>query len=171
MHKTICSLAFLLLTTTHLFSQNLATDQPRFIDNVRFGGSINIGFGNNYSFFAIAPGAIYDFSESFSAGLNVRYMYYKNKSAIQRTTNLYGGRVLALLRPASSIQLSAEYEQLRLSDKQVFQDAVSKWQPALFIGAEYVTGNFSMGLRYDILYEKTNVIYSSALSPVFRVYF
>ena len=55
--------------------------------------------------------------------------------------------------------------------KIVFQDAISLWQPALYIGAEYVTGNLAMGLRYDLLYEKTNVIYSSALSPVFRVYF
>ncbi len=98
-------------------------------------------------------------------------MYFKNKSIHANTVNIIGGSVLALYRPGSSIQLSAEYEQLKKSEKQVFQDAESLWQSALFFGFEYVTGNISMGLRYDVLYDKTNLIYPSALSPVFRVYF
>lgn len=172
MQKTICLLAFLMLGTIHLYSQNLAADQPRFIDNVRFGGGINMGFGSSYSTFSISPSAIYDFSNEFSAGLSFRYVYVKNKSGIQSTTNLYGGSVLALFRPIRNLQLSSEYEQLKLSKKLVYDNAISSWQPALYFGAEYVTGNVAIGLRYDVLFDKaTNVIYASALTPVFRVYF
>lgn len=172
MLKSISLLSLLMLSTIHLYSQNLATDQPRFIDNVRFGGAINMGFGSSYSTFSISPSAIYDFSNEFSAGLSLTYVYVKNKSAIQSTTNLYGGSVLALFRPIHYLQLSTEYEQLKLSKKLVYDNAISTWQPALYIGAEYVTGNVAMGLRYDVLFDKTtNVIYASALTPVFRVYF
>ena len=132
-----------------------------------------MGFGDSHSYFSIAPSVIYDFSSYFSAGLSGKYMYFKKKSGIERTTNLYGGSVLALFRPARALQLSAEYERLKLNEKIVYDvdNEISLWQPALYIGAEYVTGNIAMGLRYDLLYKKTNVIYSSALSPVFRVYF
>ena len=170
MQKSIFLLSLVLLISIHLNSQN-SVPKERFIDNVRFGGGINMGFGNNHSFFTISPGAIYDFSEFFSSGLSFKYMYFKNKSIHSNTVNIIGGSILALFRPGSSIQLSAEYEQLKKSEKQVFQDADSLWQSALFFGFEYVTGNIAMGLRYDVLYDKTNLIYPSALSPVFRVYF
>jgi len=173
MRKSVFLLSLLLLTTIHINSQNEITQKSRFIDNVRFGGGINMGFGNSNSFFTISPSVIYDFSSSFSAGVSGKYMYFKNKSALGRTTNLYGGSILTLLRPMNQLQLSAEYERLKLNEKIVHdpENDISTWQPALYIGAEYVTGNIAMGLRYDVLYEKTNVIYSSALSPIFRVYF
>jgi hypothetical protein len=167
------TLALVLLLAFSITMQSQETQyQDRFIDHVRFGGSINMGFGSNHSFFVLAPSAIYDFSDAVSAGLSAKYMYFKNKSLITHTTNLFGGSVLTLFRPSPGIQLSAEFEQLRLSRKINIQDAVDDWQSALFVGAEYVTGNIAMGLRYDLLYDKAeNLIYPSALSPVFRVYF
>ena len=171
MRKSVFFLSLLLLTTIQINSQNDISQKPRFIDNVRFGGGINMGFGSNHSFFAITPGAIYDFSEYFSSGLSFKYMYFKNKSVHANTVNIIGGSILTLFRPINSFQLSAEYEQLKKSEKQVFQDASSLWQSALFFGLEYVSGNLAIGLRYDVLYDKTNLIYPSALSPIFRVYF
>jgi hypothetical protein len=170
MQKSIFLLSLALITSMYLNGQN-SEPKERFIDNVRFGGGINMGFGSNHSFFTIAPGAIYDFSEYFSSGLSFKYMYFKNKSIHPNAVNIIGGSILALYRPGSSIQLSAEFERLKKSEKQVFQDAESLWQSALFFGFEYVTGNIALGLRYDVLYDKTNLIYPSALSPVFRVYF
>lgn len=170
MQKSIFLLSLALITSMYLNGQN-SEPKERFIDNVRFGGGINMGFGSNHSFFTIAPGAIYDFSEYFSSGLSFKYMYFKNKSINPNAVNIIGGSILALYRPGSSIQLSAEFERLKKSEKQVFQDAESLWQSALFFGFEYVTGNIALGLRYDVLYDKTNLIYPSALSPVFRVYF
>lgn len=140
--------------------------------NIQFGGNFNIGLGNNYSSFAIAPSAIYNFSENFSAGLSFKYVYLKNTSSIQRATNIIGGSALALYRPMNSFQLSLEYEQLNLNETYATLTNTSLWQPALYIGMEYVKGRFAMGLRYDVLFnEDENEIYSSALSPVFRIYF
>jgi len=172
MRKILLLLLPLFLLNINLFGQNSDLDQKRFIDNVRFGGGINIGFGSSYSTFAISPSAIYDFSNEFSAGLSASYVYVKNKSTIESTTNLYGGSVLALYRPIDYIQISTEFENLKINQKLIYNNAISEWQTALYFGLEYVTGNIAMGLRYDVLYDKVkNITNSSALNPVFRVYF
>ena len=172
MRKILLLLLPLFLLNINLFGQNSDLDQKRFIDNVRFGGGINIGFGSSYSTFAISPSAIYDFSNEFSAGLSASYVYVKNKSTIESTTNLYGGSVLALYRPIDYIQISTEFENLKINQKLIYNNAISQWQTALYFGLEYVTGNIAMGLRYDVLYDKVkNITNSSALNPVFRVYF
>lgn len=170
MHKTIYLILFFATISVSINGQETETSKTTFFDNVRFGGGINMGLGQSHSYFSIAPSAIYDISEQFSAGVGFTYMYYKRKSTTQPTTNIYGGSILTLFRPIKGIQLSAEFERIKLSKKQIFQEAISPWQEALFIGAEYVTGNISMGLRYDVLYEK-NLISVSPLSPVFRIYF
>ena len=172
MHKIYLLLTIISLVHLTVFAQNSEIGQNRFIDNVRFGGGINMGMGSSYSTFSISPSAIYDFSNEFSAGLSLTYVYVKNKSTLNSTTNIYGGSILALYKPISNLQFSTEFEQLKIDQKYAFVNNSDLWQSALYIGAEYVTGSISMGLRYDVLFDKnTNVIYSSALSPVFRVYF
>jgi len=172
MRKILALLGLIIFVNFNLTGQNSELAPHRFIDDVRFGGGINIGLGNSYSTFAISPSAIYDFSNEFSAGLSVTYVYVKNKSIQNSTTNLCGGSVLALFRPINNIQISTEFENLKINQKYSFQTEISQWQTALYFGLEYVTGNIAMGLRYDVLYDKvTNITSSSALNPVFRVYF
>lgn len=161
-----------LLTLTFYCQAQDSSNNLNFNKKVRFGGAFNMGFGSNYSTFSVSPSAIYDFSESFSAGLSLKYLYVKNKSIVEKTTNILGGSALAFYRPLSNFQLSTEYEQLHLKQTYSNITGVSRWQPALYIGAEYITGRISMGLRYDVLFDKNkNAIYDSALSPVFRIYF
>ena len=175
MLRSIGILSLLLFFTIGTFSQNSATEEPGFFDNVRFGGGVNIGFGNSYSTFSISPSAIYDFSDEFSAGLSLKYVYVKSKSTVQSTTNktnIYGGSILALYRPIRNLQFSTELEQLKIERKWSSINNAPINQPALYFGVEYITGHLAMGLRYDVLFdENKNVIYSSALTPIFRIYF
>ena len=172
MRKILFLHSLIFLINLNLQAQNSDLEQHRFIDDVRFGGGINIGMGSSYSTFSISPSILYDFSNEFSAGLSFTYVYVKNKSTVNSTTNIYGGSLLAFYKPINTLQFSTEFEQLKINQKYAFENESDLWQPALYIGAEYVTGNISMGLRYDVLFDKTtNVIYSSALSPVFRIYF
>ena len=79
---------------------------------------------------------------------------------------------MALYRPIDYIQISTEFENLKINQKLNYNNAISEWQTALYFGLEYVTGNIAMGLRYDVLYDKVkNITNSSALNPVFRIYF
>ena len=172
MQKTHILPLLIIFTISNLFSQNSELEKHRFIDNVRFGGEFNIGLNNSYSTFSLSPSALYDFSDEFSLGLSLKYVYVKNKSVIQNTSNIFGGSVLAFYRPIQNIQFSTEFEQLKLNRKINYVNAINSWQPALYVGLEYVTGNLAMGLRYDVLFDKTkNVIYASGLTPVFRLYF
>lgn len=173
MQKILFLQALIIFIHLNLTAQNSDLEQHHFIDDVRFGGGINIGMGSNYSTFSISPSVLYDFSDEFSAGLGITYVYLKNKSTVNSTTNIYGGSLLAFYKPMNTLLFSTEYEQLKINHAYAFlNENASLWQPALYLGAEYVIGNISMGLRYDVLFDKvTNVIYSSALSPVFRVYF
>ncbi len=172
MYKKLIILTLLSLVHLNIFCQNSELDKHKFFDDVRFGGGANIGMGSSYSTFTISPSVIYDFSKEFSAGLSVSYVYLKNKSTINTTTNLYGGSILALYKPINYFQLSTEFENLKINQRLIYGADLLEWQKALYIGIEYVTGKIAMGLRYDVLYDKTtNIIYSSALSPVFRVYF
>jgi len=172
MQKTFILISMVLLTGTNLICQNSELEAHKFMDDVRFGGGFNIGLNNSYSTFAISPSALYDFSNTFSLGLSLKYVYVKNKSIIQNTSNLFGGSILALFRPIQNIQFSTEFEQLKLNQKINYTNTLNSWQPALYIGLEYVTGNLAMGLRYDVLFDETkNIIYASGLTPVFRLYF
>lgn len=172
MHKIIFLFSLIILINLNLFGQNSNLDKPSFFDNVRFGGGVNMGISSSYSTLSVSPSAIYDFSNEFSAGLGITYVYLKNKSIINSTTNLYGGSLLAFYKPINYIQISAEYENLKINQKYSFEIDQSQWQTALYFGLEYVTGNIAMGLRYDILFDKVKTITSSsALNPVFRIYF
>jgi len=172
MRKIYFLLAIISFVHLNIFSQNSNLDKQRFIDNVRFGGGFNIGVGNNYSTFSLSPSAIYDFSDKFGAGFSLTYVYVKNKSIQNPTTNLYGGSILALFKPIYYLQVSFEYENLKINQNYYSENNISQWQNALYFGLEYVTGNISMGLRYDVLFDKVrSITSSSALNPVFRIYF
>ena len=76
-----------------------------------------------------------------------------------------------MYKPINYLQFSTELEQLKINQK-YYSENLSQWQTALYVGLEYVSGNVALGLRYDVLYDKTkNITQSSALTPVFRFYF
>lgn len=45
------------------------------------------------------------------------------------------------------------------------------WNTALFLGAGYRTNNATIGIRYNVLHNDNNNIYTTAFMPFVRVYF
>lgn len=154
-----------LLTTSYLLSQT--TDTPKFWENVQFGGGLGLSFSNNYTTVSVAPSAIYNFNQYFAAGPGLSYLYSKYRDV---KSNVFGAGLITLINPIQNLQLSAEYEHLFVNQKQAF-DKFNFDYPSLYIGGAYRVGNFSAGLRYDVLYDNDKTIYSSAFSPIFRFYF
>lgn len=142
-----------------------------FWNRVRFGGGLGLGFTNGGFNASIAPSAIYQFNDKFAAGTSISFNYAKfNDDKFLA----YGASVLSLYNPVRFLQLSAEFEQLRVNRTIAlaggnFED--DYWSPALFIGAGYNDRNFTVGIRYDVLYDNNNSIYASAWVPFVRVYF
>ncbi|PHR98568.1 MAG: hypothetical protein COA80_05280 [Leeuwenhoekiella sp.] len=158
----------LFLSNQSLKAQSI---QPGFWDKVQYGGGLGLSFGNNYFFFNVAPSAIYNFNEYFALGPGLSYSYIKNGDF---KTSITGGSVIALFNPLSQIQLSAELEELYVSQKQELDGGNRNrdfWNTALFLGAGYRSGPMTFGVRYNVLFDDTNSIYTSAIQPFVRVYF
>jgi len=162
--KRITSLLFFLISSS-LLAQNGNTSM--FWDNVHFGGGLGFGFGSNSTTIAISPSAIYDFNETFSLGIGASYLYAKNNDL---KSNVYGAGIISLYNPLEQLQLSAEFEQLFVTQKLGILKNNFDY-PALYVGVAYRIGSFATGLRYDVLYDANKSIFSSAFSPIIRFYF
>lgn len=171
LNKTLLFVIIVILTAqTKSFSQGRMSEQS-FLDQVRIGGSVGLSFNNNFFNFNLAPKAIYDFNQSTSAGAGLLGSY---TSGPDYKAYNFGGSIIGLYRPWSSLQVSAEFEELHVSRNYEFDGAnlqQSYWYPALFLGLGYTTGSVTAGLRYDVLYDDRKSIYGNALMPFVSVYF
>lgn len=152
------------------FSQEVK-QKSEFWEKVQFGGGLGLGFGNNATNISIAPSAIYNFNTKAALGLSVQYSYIKQKGFY--TSHLYGGSIIGLVNPIQEIQLSAELEQLRVNTSFDNSSLNSNdfWNTALFLGAGYRTNNATIGVRYNVLHNDNNNIYTTAFMPFVRVFF
>lgn len=166
--KNTFTLIALLFSAILLAQQTETIKKESFWDNVRFGGGLGLDFGNNSTTISISPTAIYDFNETFSLGAGVGYQYSKRGDV---KSNVYSVSAVSLFNPFQGVQLSAEFEQLFINQK-LGTEKVNRQVPALYLGAAYrVSKNVSMGVRYDVLYNKNKSVYASAFSPIIRVFF
>ncbi len=168
--KNLFFCLFFLFGSLFCFSQN-PTTKSEFWNKVRFGGGIGLGFTNGGFNGSIAPSAIYQFNDQFSAGLglNVNYAKY-NESKFWA----YGVNAMTYFNPIQQIQLSAELEQLRVNRSlETIAGTLEDdyWAPALFIGVGYTSQFATVGIRYDVLYDSGRSIYANAWMPFVRVYF
>jgi hypothetical protein len=157
-----------------------AQESVNFWQKVSFGGSAGVGFGSGYTDISLAPGAIYQFNNyiAMGAGLHGTYVHQRD----YYDAYIYGGALVTLFNPIPQVQLSAELEQLRvnLDVDERFTDRYRNslnysdrnfWNTALFFGAGYQMEHVTIGLRYNVLYNKRDLVYSDALMPFVRVYF
>ncbi len=161
---------FCVLTCNTLFAQN-PMNRSNFWNRVRFGGGVGLGFTNGGFNGSISPSAIYQFNDQFASGLSLNFNYAKfNDDKLLA----YGGSVLSLYNPIPYLQLSAELEQLRINrefDDGTFRLEDNYWSPALFLGVGYTDRNFTLGIRYDVLYDDEKSIHANAWMPFVRVFF
>lgn len=170
----------ILVVITLLFSfglfaqeqQNMPTQQNDFWTHVQFGGGIGMGFGSGYTDITISPSAIYNINSIVAVGTGLQFGYVSAKN--DYTSTLYGASLIGLLNPVPQVQLSVELEQIRVNtDYQYVGATISEsfWNTALYLGAGYRTGNVTVGIRYDVLFDDNRSYYSDAFMPFVRVYF
>jgi hypothetical protein len=171
--KFILALITSLISNELLAQQQGLSSKPNidFWNNVQFGGGIGLGFGAGYTDISLAPSAIYNFNEYVALGLGAQYTYVQQRNFY--SSNLYGGSIIALFNPIREIQLSAELEELRVnvSLEGSNSDPQDYWNTGLFFGLGYRNGNVTIGMRYNVLQDDTNNVYSQAFMPFVRAYF
>ncbi|MEZ4801290.1 MAG: alpha-ketoglutarate decarboxylase [Gelidibacter sp.] len=169
--RTLFFVVFIIFSTIS-FSQNPTSNSNDFWNHVRFGGGIGLSFGDGFFSGTLAPSAIYEFNPQFALGIGLNGTYNSRKNFYKST--IFGGSVLGFFNPIEEIQLSAEFEELNVhrnwEDDLLIEDE-NYWYPALFIGAGYRTQNITIGIRYDVLYDKDKSIYADPWAPFVRVYF
>lgn len=171
MNSSISKKFFFTLFFIFIFLSVQGQSKSEFWQNVRFGGSIGLGFGNDSFNAAISPSAIYEFNEHFALGTALNYNYYKFQDF---KLSAYGGSILSFVNPLDFLQLSAEFEQLRINRSFSDINGTLKdnyWNPSLFLGIGYRQRNVTFGVRYNVLHDENKSIYSDALMPFIRVYF
>lgn len=165
-------------TTTQTVIKRTA---PSFQQHWSFGGNLGLSFWNGGSDIFIAPKAYYHLTPQFITGIGATYIYSDgeyygiNLGAPNRYyeyhSNSFGGTVSALYRPIPYLQFSAEYEGLQTEWRGRFDSEDSYFNNAIYLGASFITGNFSFGFRYDVLYDSDRSVYGSAWSPFIGFYF
>lgn len=152
------------------FAQDNSAASSDFWKKVRFGGAIGMNFGSNYTEVTLAPSAIYDFNRYFSFGVGLRGSYAQEKNYYESW--IYGGSLIALSNPIDFLQLSVELEQLRYNVTNEYPITYEDnfWNTGLYLGAGYFSGNVTVGIRYNVLYN-SDEIYAEPWLPFVRVYF
>lgn len=157
----------------HLSAQRqtiTSSPQNNFWRNVQFGGGIGLSIGSGYTDITLAPSAIYNINSIVAVGTALQFGYVSAKNDYSST--LYGASLIGLINPIPQIQLSVELEEINVNtDYKYYGVSNSYWNTALYLGAGYRTGNVTVGVRYDVLFNKNNGYYSDAFMPFIRVYF
>lgn len=144
----------------------------KFWDHVRYGGGLGLSFGDGFFSGTIAPSAIYEFNNQFALGVGLNGTYNSLKNTYKST--IVGGSIISLFNVIEELQFSAEFEELHVTRKYDSAFTIADenyWYPALFLGMGYRNQNFTLGIRYDVLYDADKSIYADAWMPFMRVYF
>ena len=162
---TILILFVLIFCTHSSFSQSNSNGS----NPLHFGGTLGLSIGSDFTNIVVAPSVIYDINDYFSAGFGLQGSYVNWKNNFE--SYIYGASIIGLVNPIEQIQLSAELEQVRVNT--VYEDNFKDnfWNTALFLGAGYRTNNVTIGVRYNVLFDKNKSVYNEAFMPFLRVYF
>ena len=135
-----------------------------------FGGWLSMSFWNGGTDLLVAPKAYYHVSPKFLTGFGVTYIYSdSNDDVFSYHSNSIGGSVMVGARPVPMLQISAEYEGLNTTRSGAFPDTY--WNNALYLGASFVSGVVSFGVRYDVLYDSATSAFGSPWTPFIGFYF
>lgn len=168
-HKKVTFIILLFFGFNNLVQSQEVND---FWGHVRFGGGIGLSFGDGFFSGTLAPSAIYEFNETVALGLGLNGTINNRKGFYKST--IYGGSLIGLINVIPQLQFSTEFEELRVNRKyDVFYNLPDDnyWSPALFLGLGYRSGNVTLGIRYDVLYDNERSIYADAWAPFVRFYF
>lgn len=135
-------------------------------ERIYFGGNLGLQFGA-VTFIDASPLVGYKFTDDFSAGIGLTYIYIQSKNYYYYTTNIYGGRVFARYNILENLFLYGEVEKLN-----------GEWSP-LHNGRFYVTSILAgAGYRQPIgdrasmnliaLWNFNESAYSPYTNPVIR---
>jgi hypothetical protein len=154
--------------------QQAPQSRSPFWSNVQFGGGLGLSIGSGYTDISIAPSAIYNVNPYLAVGLGLQGSYVSSKGYYD--SGIYGVSFLTFINPIPEIQFSINLNESYVNnhyDAYYGQSSYTDnfWNTALFLGVGYRTGNVTVGLAYNVLFDENDNVYGDALMPFVRVYF
>lgn len=145
-----------------------------FWDKVQFGGGLGLSFGSGYTDISIAPSAIYNVNPYLATGLGLQASYVASKGYYD--SGIYGVSFLTYINPIPEIQFSINLNESYVNNHYEAYNGYNGytdnfWNTALFLGAGYRTGNVTVGIAYNVLFDENDHVYSEAYMPFVRAYF
>jgi hypothetical protein len=172
MKNSITTLLLILLATNFTTAQfSGATNTPRetFGQRLYYGGNLGLQFGTQ-TVIDINPIVGYRINPKLSAGIGIKYQYYKYKNiGYTYETNIYGGSVFGRYNVFDGLFAYTEYAIINLEafDTRKRTDVFS-W----FVGGGYAQPLGSRAsMNIMILYNLTETRYTPYTNPIFRVGF
>lgn len=167
---------FLLFFSENSIAQYQQNPQSRspFWEKVQFGGGLGLSFGSGYTDISIAPSAIYNVNPYLAVGLGLQGSYVSSKGYYD--SGIYGVSFLTYINPIPQIQLSINLNESYVNNHYEAYNGMKGytdnfWNTALFLGAGYRTGNVTIGLAYNVLFDENDHVYGDAITPFVRAYF
>jgi hypothetical protein len=170
---------FLLVLVFGIFSKiygqtDLAVKQKsNFWKQVQFGGGFGLNIGTGFTDVTLAPNAIYNLNQYLALGAGLQGSIVSQKDYY--SSAIYGVNTIVLINPVEEVQLSIELEQVRVNN--TFRNPTTGtlkdnfWNTGLFVGGGYRMENVTMGMRYNLLFNKDKNVYADAMMPFIRFYF
>lgn len=155
------------------YSQIPPSKSP-FWDKVQFGGGLGLSFGSGYTDISVAPSAIYNVNQYLATGIGLQASYVSSKGYYD--SGIYGVSLLTYINPIPEIQLSINLNESYVNNHYESYYGYNSytdnfWNTALFLGAGYRTGNVTVGLAYNVLFDENDNVYGDAVMPFVRAYF
>jgi len=172
--KTL-TILFFIGTSIGIYGQTAASAPPKndFWKHVQFGGGFGVSVGSGFTDVTVAPSAIYNLNHYISIGAGLQGSIVSQKDFY--SSAIYGINTIALFNPLEPVQISLEVEQVRVNNSFQMVGGPNKqenfWNTGLFVGVGYRMDNVTVGMRYNLLFNKDKNVYSDALMPFIRVYF
>lgn len=139
-------------------------------NRLKFG----LGFGVNFvggTNLSLSPNLTYLLTKNFSIGGGLQFNYAGLKG-IQKTTT-YGANALVYFTPVRQLLTTLEFSELHVNRNALITNTKNEfWESALFIGGGIqITPKFSLGAKYNVLYNKNESVYSSPVVPFINISF
>ncbi len=167
------SIAFILLAAHSIKAQTMppqvSTGTP-LGQKLYFGGNFGAEFGR-VTYVELSPLVGYKFSEKFSAGPGISYIYYRDRD-YNYSTSVYGVRAFARFFVLENVFAHAEYEALNLGVPDLYGDLNRQWIGSFLVGGGYKQSvGASGGITMMILWNLNETYYSPYQNPVIRMGF
>ncbi len=172
-------LLFLVFISAIAYAQSPLTERQEqkpnssIFDRLYFGGGVGLNFGTQ-TYIEISPIVGYKITDRFSAGLGLKYIYYKyNDDYLNYSTNIYGGGPFARYFVLEGLFIHTEFEVLNLEVPDPLSYRYYRANiTSVFLGGGYrqMIGN-SSSLDILLLYNINESRNSPYQNPIIRIGF